>query len=219
MDYPKHITAVIFFGGCNFNCAYCHNRELLSFEDGGIEAGEILEKLYKRRAFLDAVTFSGGEPCLQKQEELSCFAKEIKDLGFKIKLDTNGSRPKCLKAMLPLVDYVAMDIKCSPKDYCALTCVKEDIFAEVAESINLLKEGAFLENRFLAEFRTTVLPNFTLSDIETIARLIESKSASYYLQQVRKTENYKETPKEISFFVKAKEIADKFIPTFLRGVL
>ena len=112
VDFPATISAVIFTSGCNINCWYCHNRELI---DGTKEEDVSLEYIYdfleKRKGFLDGVVISGGEPTLQR--DLKHFIYKVKELGFKIKLDTNGTNPNILKELLneKIIDYVAMDIK------------------------------------------------------------------------------------------------------------
>jgi len=113
LDYPDKISAIIFTQGCNFNCSYCHNKELISKEpyDNSINIEEIWNFLNKRWKQLDAVVITGGEPTLQP--DLIEFMQKIKNLGFLIKLDTNGSNPDVIKEVirLKLADYIAMDVK------------------------------------------------------------------------------------------------------------
>ena len=113
IDYPGLICATIFLQGCNFRCSYCHNPELVNPQlfSPGLEEKEVLDFLKTRRGTLDGVTITGGEPTIQ--DDLASFIKKIKKLGFVIKLDTNGSQPQIIKALLDekLLDFVAMDIK------------------------------------------------------------------------------------------------------------
>ncbi len=151
LDYPGKVACTVFLGGCNFRCPFCHNSELL---DGTAEAvmdeQEFLAFLSKRRGLLDAVCVSGGEPTLQPGlEEL---LKKIKAMGYLTKLDTNGSRPEILKALVQqgLLDYVAMDIKNSPGRY-AETAGAAVKLEGLEESIRFLTSG-----QIDYEFRTTV---------------------------------------------------------------
>lgn len=176
VDYPHNICAVVFTKDCNMNCRYCHNKALTS-TNKKIEVAEILKFLEKRKKLLDGITITGGEPTLCKG--LYEFCKNIKSLGYKIKLDTNGSNPQLLSRLLKdkLVDYVAMDIKSSPENYneiCGLSfdCIKD--------SIDIIKR---LDNY---EFRTTLYPKVTKDDIIEIMKII--KTDSYFIQQYRETE-------------------------------
>ncbi|MDD5168392.1 MAG: anaerobic ribonucleoside-triphosphate reductase activating protein, partial [Syntrophales bacterium] len=126
IDYPGQISAVIFTQGCNFNCPYCHNPELVDpLLWGKAEDTELILKfLSERFGKLDAVTVTGGEPALQ--QDLQIFIEEIKRLGYLIKLDTNGSFPQITKNLIDAgdVDFVAMDIKAPLDKYTAVTCSK-----------------------------------------------------------------------------------------------
>lgn len=135
IDYPGNISLVIFTKGCNMNCPYCHNKNLeTKFEL--INEKIIFDLLIKRKNLIDAVTISGGEPTLQSDLYGFCFA--IKEMGYKIKLDTNGTNPKILKDLIDnkLVDYIAMDIKTSPDKYNEL-CGKS--FDSIKNSIKLIQ--------------------------------------------------------------------------------
>lgn len=152
LDYPGRIACTVFLQGCNFCCPFCHNSPLLC---GGAEEfmtqQELLAFLKKRQGLLDGVCVSGGEPTLAAQ--LPQLLEQIRALGFLVKLDTNGSRPRVLKDLIDrgLVDYVAMDIKNAPDAY-ASTCGLEQLdIAAIEESIRILLEG-----RVEYELRTTV---------------------------------------------------------------
>ena len=152
LDYPGKVACTVFLQGCNFRCPFCHNSELLprSGEEFMTEA-EFLTFLRKRRGLLDAVCVSGGEPTLYK--ELPAFLKAIKDLGYLVKLDTNGSDPQMLKALVAdgLVDLVAMDIKNSPARYGETVGLSKIDLAPLEESIRFLMTA-----NADYEFRTTV---------------------------------------------------------------
>ena len=179
LDYPEHVACTLFTGGCNFRCPFCHNALLVTELDGScvIPEEEVLAFLGKRRGLLDGVCVTGGEPLMNR--DIGEFLQKVKDLGFKVKLDTNGTNPGLLKALVAanLVDYVAMDVKNSPEKY-ALTVGLETLdFAPVEESIKFLLGGAVDY-----EFRTTVAKQFhTPDDIEDAARLI-SGAKRYFLQ-------------------------------------
>ena len=115
VDYPGELACAIFLVGCNFNCGYCHNPSLISGNGNYVEKEEVMEYLRLRKDMLDAVCISGGEPTCNK--DLKDFIKEIKALGYKVKLDTNGTNPFVVKELIDekLIDYVAMDLKASPK--------------------------------------------------------------------------------------------------------
>lgn len=157
LDYPDKVAAIIFTPGCNMRCRFCHNKEfVLPEEIARIRPSFIAEKvvwnfLRSRRGKLDGVVLSGGEPTAQP--DLRRFVEKVRALGFLVKLDTNGSLPDVLAALVGdgLVDYVAMDVKTTPARYAALTGngVRSE---KVVESIRFLKQ-----NRVPYEFRTTVI--------------------------------------------------------------
>lgn len=184
VDYPGEIAAVLFTRGCNFRCPFCHNPDLLIKPRNPQEiydVEEILHFLAQRKGFLDAVVVSGGEPTLNP--ELPRDLRRMKELGYLVKLDTNGSNPVMLESLLAegILDYVAMDIK-APVEYKKYQQVCRQIstedFFNVRSSIQLL-----LKAEIGVEFRTTVVPPLhSPEDIEDIARYIEG-APSYTLQQ------------------------------------
>ena len=117
LDYPQHVAATIFLGGCNFRCPFCHNSDLLEGTDGLFSKEEVLTFLKKRAGILEGVCITGGEPTLHR--DLEPFIREIRSLGLLVKLDTNGYRPDVLKDLCNknLLDYVAMDIKSGRTGY------------------------------------------------------------------------------------------------------
>lgn len=153
LDYPGKVACTLFLQGCNFRCPFCHNSELLPRSgEAFMTEEEFLAFLRKRQGLLDGVCVSGGEPTLYK--DLPRLLKDIKDLGFLVKLDTNGSDPAMLKALVAegLVDYVAMDIKNSPARYGETVGLAKVNMAPMEESIRFLLSGAVAY-----EFRTTVV--------------------------------------------------------------
>lgn len=181
IDFPQNIAAVIFLGGCNFKCSYCHNPELVlkPAKQPSFNQKEILQYLEKRKNLLDGVVITGGEPTLHKDFLLE-FLPKIKRLGLKIKLDTNGSLPQNLKEIIPLTDYIAMDIKTSFEKYNEITNTKVNI-QKIKESIEIIKKSGKDY-----EFRTTLMPSLvTKKDIQKITKEIKG-AKKYTLQQLRK---------------------------------
>ncbi len=178
LDYPGRVACTIFTGGCNFRCPFCHNAGLVEGAgDTPYDPVEILETLKKRRGLLDGVCITGGEPLLHR--DLPDFIGEVRTMGFAVKLDTNGSFPDRLQALIQagLVDYVAMDIKNCKERY-AETVGKADFdIAPVEASVQYLLEG-----HVDYEFRTTVVQEFhTPQDIVAITQWIEG-APRYFLQ-------------------------------------
>lgn len=176
LDYPGKVACLLFTQGCNFRCPFCHNASLV--RDGGekIPDTEILEYLKKRRTILDGVCISGGEPLLHNG--LKDFIKEVKALGYPVKLDTNGSFPEKLIELVGegLIDYVAMDIKNSFDRYSETAGVDTDT-EKIKRSINFLMNG-----NIEYEFRTTLVRELhALSDMESIGKSIQG-AKRYYLQ-------------------------------------
>ena len=176
LDYPDKISAIVFTYGCNFRGGYCHNPELIVMknEPAWTIAG-FFEFLNTRKGKLDGVVVTGGEPCLQKG--LIDFIKQIKDMGFLVKLDTNGTFPSVLKEVLPFVDYIAMDIKAPLYKYKTITKVNIDT-EKIKESINII-----MNSGIDYEFRTTVVKSqLNMEDFEAIGELIKG-AEKYYLQK------------------------------------
>lgn len=158
IDYPRKICTVLFTRGCNFSCGFCHNPELVIPKKfaSKIPNKEILSFLESRTRKIDAVTITGGEPTLHK--DLPDFIEKIKDMGYSVKLDTNGSNPKMLSNLLRrnLIGYIAMDIKNSPRKYKKTTSSGVS-FQKIKRSVEIIKNSSIPY-----EFRTTVIP--TLHD-------------------------------------------------------
>ena len=180
LDYPGKVACTVFTGGCNLRCPFCHNAPLvLSPAAQRSMEGEVLSYLQKRRGLLDGVCVTGGEPLLQP--ELPRFLSAVRAMGYLVKLDTNGTLPAPLKALLVagLVDYVAMDIKAAPEHY-ALAAGTDVDLARVRESVDLIRSSG-VEH----EFRTTVVRGIhTQADFEAIGQWLEG-AERYFLQPFR----------------------------------
>ena len=179
LDYPEHTACTVFTAGCNFRCPFCHNASLVVNipKEAEISEEEFFAFLQKRKGILDGVCVSGGEPLLQP--DIERFIKKIKDMGFAVKLDTNGSFPDKLIHLVEegLVDYVAMDIKNSPATY-AITAGVEVVDVEaIKKSVSYLKE-----RHVPYEFRTTVVKNYHFEEsFELIGKWLAGAD-KYFLQ-------------------------------------
>ncbi len=182
LDFPGHTACTLFTSGCNMRCPFCHNTPLVegtSEEDYSEE--EIFSYLEKRRGLLDGVAITGGEPLLQK--DIIEFITKIKNAGYSVKLDTNGSKPGILEELISrsLVDFVAMDIKNTKEKY-TLTAGRDVGIENIEKSVDILKNSDIDH-----EFRTTVVKeHHTAEDIISIAQWLGNKE-KYYLQQFRDT--------------------------------
>jgi len=177
IDYPGELAAVVFTLGCNFRCPYCHNPELVNCTAKSIEEGDVLDFLRKRVGKLTGVSITGGEPTLHGVE-LVDFIKKVKSMGFKVKLDTNGSNPELLRELIEqkLLDYIAMDIKAPLDRYKSLTNsnLNEGV---IKKSIDLI-----MSSNTMYEFRTTVVKGLlSQRDIEEILKMI--RGANLYCIQ------------------------------------
>lgn len=179
LDYPGKLAATVFLGGCNFRCPYCHNSDLVFLPESAeqIDESTVLKVLSTRRAILEGVCISGGEPTLS--HDLERFILEIKNLGYLIKLDTNGSNPNTIKDLVKydLIDYVAMDIKNTKNKYMLTSGYNHINLSSISESVDFL-----LSSLIDYEFRTTVVKELhTPSDLLGIGEWIKGAKA-YYLQ-------------------------------------
>lgn len=182
VDYPPHISAVVFLSGCNFRCPFCYNKDLVDNNSSlpDIPKDEFLEWLTTRQGKLDAVVLTGGEPTIHGQELLD-FAREIKELGFKVKLDTNGSNPEVIHKLIEqnLLDYIAMDIKSDASHYeeaCGVKVSMYDIFHSISH---------IMESGIPYEFRTTVVPGLHNADTLKNISLWIKGSPKYAIQQFK----------------------------------
>lgn len=179
IDFPGEIACTLFLPKCNFRCPYCYNPNLVFDKDTGqaIPENEILDFLDGRKGLLEGVCITGGEPTLHP--ELPEFCKKVKDRGFLVKVDTNGSNPEMLKRLISekLVDYIAMDIKAPLEKYEKVAGVEVDKEA-IKQSVELIKESGLKY-----EFRTTILPKFlSFDDLLEIAKWLKGAKL-FALQQ------------------------------------
>lgn len=212
VDYGGKIATVIFTPGCNFDCFFCYNREILDYKEKYYDNEELLTFLEKRKGLIDAVVISGGEPTIQKG--LEEYIDRIREKGYLIKLDTNGTNPDIVKRLINVkkIEYVAMDMKAPYDRYIEICCCEVDI-NKIKESVDIL-----LNSNIDYEFRTTVIPQLTKEDIEKICKQIKG-AKNYSLQQFKKPEiegrvldirNLKKPhPKE--FFEDAAKVALKYV--------
>lgn len=220
LDYPGIIAATVFTAGCNFRCPFCHNGDLVLAANSlpRIEETEVLDFLQKRKGILKGLCISGGEPTLQKGLPESIH--KVKDLGYLVKLDTNGSNPEMLKALLEndLLNYVAMDIKNSPNSYEKTIGVTGFSMEAISESIEILRQAGIP-----CEFRTTLVKELhTEADMRAIAHWLP-KEIPYYLQcyeeneQVIKPGFHPPTKETIERYREI--LSEKLEQVYLRGVL
>ncbi|MBR2082800.1 MAG: anaerobic ribonucleoside-triphosphate reductase activating protein [Elusimicrobiaceae bacterium] len=173
IDFPGRPAAIIFTQGCNFRCRYCHNPELVyphMFLESMPEE-EVISFLKRRQGTLEGVVVSGGEPTLQ--EDLVRFMTDIKALGYKTKLDTNGTRPEVIKELIDkkLVDFIAMDLKAPLEKYAAITGVEANSTI-LRQSMDLIRQSG-LEYQFRTTYDKEVLSD---SDIATISQAVDGKN-------------------------------------------
>ncbi|MBP3279382.1 MAG: anaerobic ribonucleoside-triphosphate reductase activating protein [Butyrivibrio sp.] len=218
LDYPGYVACTVFLNGCDFRCPYCHNFELV---DGTAQAlmddEEFFAFLGKRKGLLDGVCISGGEPLLHK--DIDDFIRRIREMGFKVKLDTNGYHPDMLKKLIDegLLDYIAMDIKNSFAKYAVTTGAPNINTSIIKKSISII-----MNSGVDYEFRTTVAGGLhQADDFEQIGAMIPDAKA-YYLQQftmrdtVPDRELYSPSAEEMDTFLK---IVKKHVDSAqLRGV-
>ena len=219
LDYPGKVACTVFTGGCNFRCPFCHNALLVTelHDAASFSEDEILDFLQKRKGLLDGVCITGGEPLIS--DEIFDFIVKIKDLGFSLKIDTNGSYPDRLEYIIKekLADYIAMDIKNSRDLYAKTIGVEAFDLSGVEKSVELL-----LKDEIDYEFRTTVVKNFhTVESISNAAEWIKG-AKRYFLQNFIDSGNLigsgiegvsKET------MIKMQNAAEIYIPnTCLRGI-
>lgn len=185
VDYPGHMATVIFTGGCNFNCPYCHNSQLIDPEvEVMYSVGETLDILEKRKHLINAVVISGGEPTLQP--DLHAFISKLNSMGFKVKLDTNGSNPDVLKKLIEdgLLDYAAMDVKdCWGWYHRYCNSVDIEFTDKLETSMKLLIFGDIPY-----EFRTTAAKQLhNTATFQNIGRWIKG-AENYYIQNYKESE-------------------------------
>jgi pyruvate formate lyase activating enzyme len=220
LDYPKKISAIIFLAGCDLQCPYCHNPDLIGSAEHipDIPLDHVLQELKNRKGFLDGVVISGGEPTIHKK--LENLIKPIKKLGYPVKIDTNGNNPDLLKELIEnkLVDYIAMDVKSSVNGY-NLACGIDVEVSKIKRSIDLI-----INKAPDYELRTTVVPSLIKErDIINIAEICKGAKI-FYINQFRSFITYdekyeQERPYNKEVLYKFKEILDKTIGKVeIRGI-
>lgn len=181
LDYPQQLAALVFTAGCNMRCTYCYNKSLVENAPDlpEVPPQDILQFLQRRKGLLDGVVISGGEPTMHA--DLPDFIKKIKQLGFKVKLDTNGTNPKMVQDLLneKLIDYIAMDVKQVPAKYEAVTKLRVNM-DKVEQTVAIIKSSDIDY-----EFRTTAAPSFiSKQELLEIGKWLQG-SKKYCLQQFK----------------------------------
>ena len=217
LDYPKKSACIIFTMGCNFNCSYCQNSDFIGLNNSNlIKIEDIFSYLNKRKNILDGVVITGGEPTIHK--DLPLFIKKIKEMGYLVKLDTNGTNPNMLEELINnnLVDYIAMDIKNNFKDYEKVT-KKNFNLDNIRKSISLIKQS-----KVDYEFRTTIIKNYhSINNILEICDFLGDEE-KIYLQNFENSDGVRD--KSLLSFSKdelkniEKNIKNKFPNVTIRGL-
>lgn len=179
LDFPGRVACTVFTGGCNLRCPFCHNALLVTklTDTDIIPTESVFSYLEKRKGILDGVAITGGEPLLQP--DIASFIRKIKNMGYAVKLDTNGAYPAKLRDLVEegIVDYVAMDVKNSKEKYGETVGIPNFDVSKIEESIKFLMSG-----KVDFEFRTTVVKEFHMvEDIEKLSEWING-APKYYLQ-------------------------------------
>lgn len=186
LDYPGHVAATFFTGGCNFRCPFCHNSDLITYPSStdNISEEEIFTFLKKRKNILSGICITGGEPTLQP--DLAEFIEKVSSYGYKIKLDTNGYRPEVIADLLEknLLDYIAMDIKAGYSNYVTASGISNLIIKKIEDSVSIIENSGIPY-----EFRTTVVKELhNETDFQEIADMLSPKSP-YFIQSFKDSGN------------------------------
>ena len=180
VDYPGHLCSTIFLTGCNLRCKFCHNPRLVDIKENNenITLEEIIQFLNKRKNVLEGVCISGGEPTVHKDLENLIVA--IKEMGYKVKLDTNGTNPSLIKKLIDnkFIDYIAVDIKATMDKYEVVAGCRVNT-DNIRQTIEII-----ISSNIDYEFRTTFLPDLDENDIKEIAQSLAG-SKKYVVQQFR----------------------------------
>ena len=215
LDYDEKVSIVLFSPACNFRCPFCHNGETVLNSNTPILFEEIFEYLKSRVGLIDAVVFTGGEPTLMP--ELKERIKAVKELGFLIKLDTNGTNPKVIEELLNegLLDYIAMDIKNSESMYLETAGCLQINMENIKNSIKIIENSGVNY-----EFRTTLVKEYhSEKSIREMADLVKGAKQLYLQKFVDREGVIKKGLHEVSFEEanKFREILSEVVPTELRG--
>lgn len=220
LDYPGKISAIVWTVGCNFRCPFCYNTNMVNEESDILPIDHVLTFLDERKGKLDALSITGGEPLLHK--DLDEFIKKVKMKGFLVKVDTNGSFPQRLQALLDdqLIDYVSMDVKAPLEKYDLLAGIHVDT-NNIMKSVRLI-----MDNAPDYEFKTTMIPGLLeKKDVTEITSIIKG-AKRYYLQQWKKDVPIlndalrdKTTPFSKQDFLEMKQLASPLVESCdIRGV-
>ncbi|MCG2690987.1 anaerobic ribonucleoside-triphosphate reductase activating protein [Candidatus Parcubacteria bacterium] len=197
LDYPGHLSAIIFTQGCNFNCQFCYNPMLVAWSITGkfkrkghspiIKKDDLFVFLKSRIGKLEAVVITGGEPTIQP--DLPDFIAKIKNLGYSVKLDTNGSNPEMIKNLIDkkLIDYIAMDIKAPKEKLEQIVGLPARLYPNIVKSVKIIMESGLPPSNWAGkyEFRTTLVPGLLdKNDIIKIAKTIKGARV-WYLQRFK----------------------------------
>ncbi|MDI6826159.1 MAG: anaerobic ribonucleoside-triphosphate reductase activating protein [Candidatus Aenigmarchaeota archaeon] len=212
IEYPGKIAAIVFVGKCDFGCHFCYNTDLIKNYDKvpDIPEKEITDFLAERKGLLDGISITGGEPTVHK--DLPEFAKKIKDMGFLVMIETNGSNPEMIKELIDkkLVDYIAMDIKAPLEKYDEVAGVKVNK-KKIQGSVDIIRNSSIDY-----EFRTTVIPkHFNEKDALAIGKWLKG-SKRFFLQQFRPDKTLDESYQKVEQYPpeKLKKFAEIMKPFF-----
>lgn len=204
LDYPGHICTAVFTPGCNFRCHWCHNKSAWDAREEK-HSDEVLAFLQRRKGLLDGVAISGGEPTLQP--DLSRFIADVKEMGFKVKLDTNGSNLQIVQDMLDggMLDYVAVDYKAPWPRYDEICGCPVDVQA-VRHTMDIV-----IRSGIDYELRTTVLPELSISNLINMARSMPELNR-YALQLYRPLDNSPNSTRSPKWLEEAAEVVKQYQP-------
>lgn len=189
IDFPENLAAVVFFQGCPLRCPFCHNPNLQDFNaNGAMEWSQVVSFLQERKKRLDGVVFSGGEPLMQP--DIFSLVSEIKEIGFKVAIHTSGIYPERMKQILPLTDWVGLDVK-APKSKYNILSGRANMDSKVYETLSHL-----LDAKVNFEARTTLDPRYlSVEDIYVLAdELLKAGVETYALQKYRTFDGDKNPP-------------------------
>lgn len=215
VDYPGQASAVLFLQGCNLCCPFCHNADLIPLQspkESSFTWSQVQKKMLERQTLVKAITITGGEPCLHSQ--LEDLLHQCREMGFQIKLDTNGTFPSRLKKILTqkLVDFVAMDIKAPLNHEMKIATGRSLQEKKIQKSLDLLQHS-----NLPYELRTTCHSNIDSSSLKSIAEQIPAQ-ATWILQHCRSIETYEAKPRTTTWAQEQKDKLQQMIPhLFLRG--
>lgn len=208
VDFPGTVAGIIFVANCNMRCHYCYNPDLVFNRAPKINEEEVFSELKRRQKYTNAVVVTGGEPTIWS--DLPNFLMRLKDIGMRVKLDTNGTNPKMLKHIIDngLVEYIAMDVKASRSKYFSISNL-DNILGNILKSIELIKLSGIDY-----EFRTTVAPGLDINDIKEIATMIYP-AKRWFLQEFKPLDNLVDMSESKKSHIKLTELKEKLNATHI----